>query len=242
MLGKTGRSVTPYRRPHRGLGARSFHSTPRGDRNCLMRHLGAPDELSFPVGFCGVPTKSHLCGPAPSKVSGDPSEAGVGGGSRGRAPGLPAHPILRCSACIFNIYLILFQMERKEKKGQGKVPEALKGFHCSEHLGCWLSGEVAGVLRGGHAGTLSHRRDFPSRPPPAMVCVPGRGSLQTEVSLRILGHLLRSAPIPSHPLHALLPAGGARGSQCTGVSQRWQRGAGTPCLDSPQSGRGPTVC
>lgn len=60
MLGETGRSVTPYRGPHRGLGPRFFYSTPRGDRNCPMRHLGAPDELSFPfqVGFRGVLTNS----------------------------------------------------------------------------------------------------------------------------------------------------------------------------------------
>lgn len=147
------------------------------------------------------------------------------GRQRGSHP--PQPPTPGCSACIFNTYLILFQMEGK-KNGKEKVPEALKGFHCSEHLGGWLSGEVVG---GGHSGTQSHWRNFPSRPLPVMERVPvgGGGPLRqgcpgrdadgggsprrkkprAKLSLGVLRPLLPFpvVRIPNHLLCALPPAG-----------------------------------
>lgn len=198
-----------------------------------MRHLGPQNELSFLVGSHKVPqipppTVAQLCAGSP----GDPSEAVctvcVGGGTVASSP---PHP---------KVLSLHFQhlnslSNGRKKTQQRKGPRALKGFHCSEHLGGWLSGEVAGVPGGGHSGTQSHRRNFPSRPPPVTVSVPVRGSLETGVSLGVLGLLLSSsAPITNHLLRAL-PAAGDQGVPAHGGESEvgWARGAGregqAPC-------------
>lgn len=69
-------------------------------------------------------------------------------------------PSPRCAACIFKTYLILFQTEGK-KNTKEKVPEALKGFHCSEHLGGWLSGEGGGTQGLRVTGGIFHHGLFP---------------------------------------------------------------------------------
>lgn len=177
-----------------------------------------------------LPSAAQLCAGSP----GDPSEAVcalcVGGGGT-VASNLPHPKVLS----LHFQHLFYSLSNGRKKTQQRKGPRALKGFHCSEHLGCWLSRELAGMPGGGHSGTQSHRRNFPSRPPPVTVRVPVRGSLETGASLGVLGLLLpSSAPIPNHLLRALPPAG-EQGVPAHGSESEvgWARGAGregqAPC-------------
>ena len=77
-------------------------------------------------------------------------------------------------------YLLTSLSNGRQKNSKEKVPEALKGFHCSEHLGGWLSGEVVGGRALRDSESLAEFSITASSRNGACPCE--GGSLETEAS------------------------------------------------------------